>query len=197
MILYLGLDPSRYEADGPLLHYPVIATKRLPFLFPSDWPEATHLLFTSRSAVFHWEHFEGKEILAIGEATAQPLRDRGLNPLVASDATQEGMVALLNRFDLRGTYLVWPRSSKSRNVLTDYLQALAPLTKFLPIDLYETCYQRFMPIPPLESITEIVFTSPSTVEGFLRIYGSLPKDKKLTPIGPITKRAIDRLKCSL
>ncbi len=190
MILYLGLDPSRYQADRPLLHYPVITTKRLAFSLPLDWHEATHVLFTSRSAVSYWEHFEGKQILAVGNATAELLRERNIDSLVAKNETQEGMVALLSSLDLSGAYLIWPRSNIARNVLTDYLQTLAPVAKFLAIDLYETCYQKLIPVPSLETVTKIVFTSPSTVEGFLRIYGFLPKDKELTPIGPITAKKL-------
>jgi uroporphyrinogen-III synthase len=190
VILYLGLDPTRFVADKPIFHYPVIKIKRLLVAKPLDWPEVTHLLFTSRSSVFHWDFFEGKQILAIGEATAELLRLRGENPLVASEATQEGMVALLRTLDLQGAYLLWPRSTKARNVLANYLESLGSSVRFSPIDLYETHYQKLEPVPSLDEVEEIVFTSPSTVEGFLRIYGSLPKNKQLTAIGPITERAL-------
>jgi Uroporphyrinogen-III synthase len=190
VILYLGLDPTRFAADKPVLHYPVIKTKRLLVAKPLDWPEVTHLLFTSRSSVFHWDLFEGKQTIAIGEATAELLRLRGENPLVAPEATQEGMVAFLRTLDLQGAYLLWPRSTKARNVLTNYLESLVPSARFSIIDLYETHYQKLEPVPSLDEVEEIVFTSPSTVEGFLRIYGSLPKDKQLTAIGPITERAL-------
>ena len=187
MILYLGLDPSRWKAEKPLIHYPVIRTKRLGFTKPTDLLQATHLIFTSRSAVSYWEEFEGKEILAIGEATAEMLQQRGLKPLIAPDATQEGMAALLDTLDLKDAYLIWPRSNKARHFLTAYLKQKSP-RKFLPIDLYETIYQHLKPEPSLENVEEIVFTSPSTVEGFLRIYRELPQNIKLTPIGPITRK---------
>lgn len=190
MILYLGLDPSRWKADRPILHYPVITTKLRFAAKPLDWEHVTHLLFTSRPAVFYWKEFKGKQTVAIGEATAELLRMQGENPLVAPQATQEGMVDLLRTFDLRGAYVLWPRSSKARSVLTEYLKSLAPETKYLAIDLYETEFQKPEPVPSLEGIEEIVFTSPTTVEGFLRIYGSLPKNKKLTPIGPVTERVL-------
>jgi len=92
MILYLGIDPSRWKGGRPLVHYPVIKTELTREPDWTDWPLFTHLLFTSRSAVLHWNRFEGKKIIAIGEATAELLRERRCSPLVAPEATQEGVV---------------------------------------------------------------------------------------------------------
>ena len=190
MELYLGLDPSGWKAKRPLLHYPVIRIEPLNYVKPPDWPEVTHLLFTSKSAVAHWEDFEGKTILAIGEATGALLKRRGLSYLLAPFATQEGMIELLKTLDLQGAYLVWPRSTKARDVLSLYLQSLN--VRLQIEDLYETHYQKLEPVPSLDLVEEIIFTSPSTVEGFLQSFGSLPKDKKLTAIGPITAREIEK-----
>lgn len=188
MILYLGLDPSRWKRDKPLLHYPVIRTAKLPISKPSDWDDVTHLIFTSRSAVLHWQWFEGKQTLAVGKATADALEKKGCAPAIAKEETQEGMIELLKTFSPWGAYLLWPRSTQSRPLLGEYLLSLP--CRSLILDLYETKCQKLEPVPSLETIDEIVFTSPSTVAGFLQIYGSLPADKKLTPIGPITARAL-------
>lgn len=190
-VLYLGLDPSRWVTNLPIIHYPVICIKPRSEAFLCH-PESTHILFTSRSAVRYWNVFEGKVLLAVGEATAELLRQKGFSPLVAPQATQEGMIELLKSLDLRGSYLIWPRSARARDVLTTYLQSLNSSTRIAIIDLYETSYQKLEPVPCLDEIEEIVFTSPSTVEGFLRIYGSLPKDKQLTAIGPITSSYLVR-----
>lgn len=169
-----------------MIHYPVICIKPKSEALLCKYPESTHILFTSRSAVRYWNVFEGKTLLAVGEATAELLRQKGFAPFVAPEATQEGMIELLKSLDLRGAYLVWPRSARARDTLTTYLQTLKSSARIAIIDLYETSYQKLEPVPCLEEIEEIVFTSPSTVDGFLRIYGSLPKDKQLTAIGPVT-----------
>jgi uroporphyrinogen-III synthase len=45
-------------------------------------------------------------------------------------------------------------------------------------------------VPNLAAFDEIVFTSPSTIEAFLAIFGALPRDKILTPVGPVTEAAL-------
>lgn len=182
--LYLGIDPSRWMEK--VFHYPVIRTELIEQR--ECPPETTHLIFTSRSAVRYWNDFAGKQILAIGEATAALLREKGIEPLVAPEATQEGVMALLDVLDLSGANLLWPRSDRSRNDLALYLkQKNIP---FRAIDLYRTVFQKPEPVPSLDDFDEIVFTSPSTVDGFLQIYGKLPRNKKLTAIGPVTRSYI-------
>jgi uroporphyrinogen-III synthase len=195
MILYLGLDPSRWPHSGALLHYAVIRTALLDSAelrqALSLWPQFTHVIFTSRSTVRHWWEAQpsfDKIAIAIGEGTAEALRDRGVDPVVALEAVQEGVIALLDRMDLNGANLLLPQSKRARSQLRGYLEEKK--IPFFAFDLYDTFPQKPEPVPSLEPISEIVFTSPSTVEAFLQIYGTFPKDKKLTAIGPVTARAL-------
>jgi uroporphyrinogen-III synthase len=188
-ILYLGIDPSRYVHQGSLVHCPIIQTvPRACDEILSIWPNITHVLFTSPSAVRHWPlPLAGKKLLAIGAVTAQAIKEPSL---IAPIATQEGVIALLQTLDLG--YLLWPRSTKSRSTIADYLTAQK--IRFHLFDLYETETLRPDPLPNLDSFDEIVFTSPSTVHAFLELYGFFPTRKKLTPIGPITAKEIDRFR---
>lgn len=113
------------------------------------------------------------------------LRKKGLKPLIAPCATQEGVIELVSH--LQGHFFL-PHSKLARPNLVEYFQANK--IPFFALELYTTEFQCPEPIPNLEEFDEIVFTSPSTVEGFLRIYKTLPKSKKLTPIGPITQEAL-------
>jgi uroporphyrinogen-III synthase len=181
--LYLGLDPARYPS--PVFHYPVIRT--VPLHTPelkhalALWPQFTHVIFTSRTTVDLWrEDLTGKTVIAIGRATAEALS----NPLIAPQATQEGVIELLRSLDLSRAYIFLPHSRLARPALTNYLSQNQ--IRFFSLVLYDTQFQQPEPIPNLDDFDEIVFTSPSTVEGFLRIYKHLPQNKKLTPIGPIT-----------
>jgi len=195
--LYLGLDPKNFRCSGTLLHYPVIRTAPIE---SSDrrkalelWSEFTHVIFTSQTAVKYWENdLRGKIVIAIGEATADSLRKRGIEPLVAPQSTQEGVVQLLEVLlqagKLQDPFVFFPHSTLSREVFPQFLQRSK--IRFFGLALYETILQKIEPVPDLSEVGEIVFTSPSTVMGFLAIYGAIPLDKKLTSIGPITEKAV-------
>jgi uroporphyrinogen-III synthase len=155
---------------------------------------ATHFLFTSRSAVKHWFSLSSvksqvlAQVLAVGPGTAAALQERGIEAIAATQATQEGMVELLKTMDLENAFIFWPRSALARPVIEDFLKKIK--VPFYALDLYETKWQRPEPVPNLEDFDEIVFTSPTTVDAFLKIFGAIPKDKKLTPIGPVTEAAL-------
>lgn len=198
--LYLGTDPTHYMAEGEIVHYPVIkivprsveeALKKLPLF--------THVILTSKQAVsilfqsITASDLEGKEVWSIGPVTTERLEKYGVkNVITAKVATQEGMVALLSERKIsKDAYFFLPRSSLSRPVLANFLQSKG--WRYQLLDLYETQLQRLDPVPDLAQFDRIVFTSPSTVRGFLAIYGTLPKETELVSIGPITKRAVQAI----
>ena len=190
--LYLGLDPENF-CRPHLTHYPVIRTVRLesPELKEALalWSSFTHVIFTSKTAVRFWrEPLIGKTAICIGNATAKELPHPSL---VAPESTQEGVIRLLETLRLGSAFIFLPRSRLSRPALTEYLRLKS--IRFFPLDLYDTIFQKIEPIPDLNNFDEIVFTSPSTVRAFLQIYGKLPPNKKLTPIGPVTGQALNSL----
>ena len=134
--------------------------------------------------------FNRKCIIAIGGITADFLSKRGSPPkLIAKEETKEGIISLLENLKLDGAYFFLPRSSRSRPALTEYL-----IKRQLPhraCAIYDTLFQKLLPVPDLSTIDEIFFTSPSTVEAFLKIYGHIPNGKKIISIGPITQKTID------
>ncbi|HEX4840492.1 MAG TPA: uroporphyrinogen-III synthase [Rhabdochlamydiaceae bacterium] len=200
MRLYLGTDPENCDLKD-LIHYPIIKT--VPLEIPShireDFADYTHILFTSKNAVqilltqFHSEKFKNKRLIAIGKSTAAKLAQEGVaSHLVSQNESQEGVIELLKHQDLHDAYVFYPRSSLARKKLEHYLSSRA--VRHQICDLYETVFQKPEPFPDFASIDEIIFTSPSTVKGFVAAFGTIPHDKKLTCIGPITE---DELKKSL
>ncbi|MBS0621134.1 MAG: uroporphyrinogen-III synthase [Verrucomicrobia bacterium] len=200
-ILYLGTDPTHFESEDEVIHYPVIQIVPRPLSDPEvkrvfdDLLEYTHLLFTSKNCVRIFcahvaamgmapEQIQAR-VIAIGKVTALHLQDRGFAVhRVAQEETQEGLLHLLSSEDLENAYLFLPRSSLSRPILVNAFQERE--IRYQACDLYDTLTQRVESKPCLEEIDEIVFTSPSTVRAFLEIFGPLPKDKVLRAIGPIT-----------
>lgn len=203
-ILYLGIDPKHFLEPCHLIHYPVIAPQVRPIEDPqvqkafATLESITHILFTSQQAVhFFFSHLTtmrkriGKQIfVAIGKATASALEERGYRAeWISLVETQEGMVELLETKSLEGAYFLLPRSSRSRSILIDFFEKKRVC--YMAFDLYDTLIKQSGPLPDLTEVDEIVFTSPSTVEGFLKIFGIFPQNKKLRAIGPITQAALD------
>lgn len=189
-ILYLGTDPP-----PGVFHYPVIRTELLKssnlYKALEIQDQFTHLIFTSKNGVRHWVEAGGffrGTCVAIGESTADSLRKQGVNPLVAKDAVQEGVIALLDAMCLDNAFIMYPRSNLARINLKAYLEK-RKIRKFV-FDLYETVYQKIEPIPDVESFDEIVFTSPSTIRGFLHVFGEFPSKPSLKVIGPVTAKAL-------
>ena len=203
-ILYLGTSPSHFPRQEGLLHYPVIQ------LIPASLDEPkvrfcldrlekfTHCLLTSKNAVqvllslceqasLDFTSCLQNKCISIGPSTTSALHDNGVFPLFeALDSTQEGMIALCKEQISSSCYVFYPRSSLARPFLGEYLSSAFIQHEIL--DLYKTVYQVPTPIPSLEKIEEIVFTSPSTVDGFFKIFQKIPEGKKITFQGPITKQ---------
>ena len=199
MKLYLGTDPENCELKD-LVHYPIIKT--IPLEIPShmweDFAEYTHILITSKNgaAIFlsqlkDKEKLKNKKIIAIGKSTAAKLTGEGFAPhLIAEDESQEGVIELLKRQDLHDAYVFYPRSSLARKKLESYM--IARGIRHQICDLYETVFQKPDPSPDFAKIDEIIFTSPSTVKGFIAAFGAIPSNKKLTCIGPITEEELNK-----
>jgi uroporphyrinogen-III synthase len=209
-ILYLGTDPIQFESQGHrtghLIHYPVIKIVPRTLEHPElkraydHLNDYTHLIFTSKNAVrVFFGHLaelkrpvgdlKAKTAIAIGEVTAAHLLIQGLQPqFIAQKETQEGIVQLLNKLNLDNAYFFMPRSSLARPILANFFKERQ--IRYQACDLYDTVAQILEPKPDLDQVEEIIFTSPSTVNAFLEIFGSLPRGKKLIAIGPITEQAL-------
>lgn len=187
--LYLGTEPC----EGTI-HYPVIKIVPLE-VSPQQWeafPTFTHILFTSKNSVklLSYLDLQRKQMLAIGQKTASALIQAGYTPsAVAKIETQEGMIDLLKMQDMKEANVLYPRSAIARKCLEQFLAQQGIRHQIW--DLYTTVFQKPLPLPDLNLVDEIIFTSPSTVRGFIEAFGPLPLDKKLTCIGPITQAELE------
>ncbi len=200
-VLYLGTDPENFLDKESLIHYPVIKT--IPLEIPCHiwecFTDYTHVLFTSKNAVAIFlaalkdsEGLKKKQLIAIGKSTASKLAQAGYTPhFIAQEESQEGIIELLKTQDLHDAYIFYPRSSLARKKLEHYMRRRG--IRHQICDLYETVFQKPEPVPDLDQIEEIIFTSPSTVKGFIAAFGSIPTNKKLTCIGAITEEELKNL----
>ena len=185
----LGID-----APTGVFHYPVIRVERIdsPHLQEalSLQEQFTHLIVTSKNGVRLWPgHFQGKKVIAIGEATAKEVMLRGALPLVSKEERQEGIAKLMDDMPFEGAFILYLRSKRARPFLEQYLKK-SEIRAYI-FDLYDTIFQRPEPVPDLYDFDEIVFTSPSTVEAFGKIFAAIPKHISIASIGPITQKAVE------
>lgn len=212
-ILYLGLEVPSHLAGADLVHYPVIRITPLPRESPEiqkafyEFASFTHLLFTSKTAVkifFEYAASFGisasqicaKVIVAVGNKTAAKIQQYGAEAtLIAEQETAEGIAALLDRQDLGAAYLFWPHSALARPVLDEWLRHHQ--IKHLSCIFYRTAAHTPYAPPDLADFSNIIFTSPSTVDAFLCTYKAFPEGKTLTCIGPVTQKYLDEISSRL
>ncbi len=198
-ILYLGLNPSRFHHSGNLVHLPLIEIQPRPFeeLAPAflEYANWSHVLLTSQNSVKIFFETAKRlaittlaQFLAVGQATAEKIRTYGnFSVTTAQNECGEGIIEILPG---NITHLFYPHSEKSRPFLADvFFERGIPYTETI---LYDTFPKRPSSLPSLDKFDEIVFTSPSVVEAFVSFFGSAPRGKKLTAIGPVTQKMMDK-----
>ncbi len=173
------------------------------------------LLFTSVNGVrFFFERLEAGEkdarylqdvrIGAIGPATADALRRRGIRPdLVPPEYRAESIVEALECEPLEGVRILLPRAEKARKILPEELRRRGGVVDVVP------AYRTVMPDRDttrvramLESgeIDLITFTSSSTVTNFSEMFAedaasmrNWMKRTAVACIGPITSKTAEEL----
>ncbi|WP_243544404.1 uroporphyrinogen-III C-methyltransferase [Pseudodesulfovibrio tunisiensis] len=167
------------------------------------------LVFTSVNGVkFFWEQLAeigldsrilgGLQVAAIGPATADALRDRGINPdFIPEKYVAEHVVEGLLKLGIQGQSVLIPRALKAREVLPDALREAGCDVHVLPV--YETRLAKSDVDEVREAMNKgeigyVTFTSSSTVHNFFKL---LPAEElkqhpevKIASIGPITTKTV-------
>jgi len=148
-----------------------------------------YLLFTSRFAVKYWAEsgggFDVKKIVSIGATTTATLREMGVAVTIHQPQKDDsyGVIDWFSKQN-KGRVLI-PRSNLALPIIPDGLRALG-------FDVTTvTAYINRMPANPqkvdLDDIDKIIFTSPSTIDNFVKLYGGIPKGKEIAARGAVTK----------
>ncbi len=175
-----GADPIVAPAIEIEFTDPVELDEALARIGEFDW-----IVFTSRNgveAVFRrTSDITGPKIAVIGPATAEELTAHGLEPtLVPSSYVAESILEEIG--NVQGASILLPRADIAREALPEGLRAAG--AEVLQIAAYRTC-TRADPLPDLESVDAVTFTSSSTVRGFLE-RGNIPPGAAVVCIGPVT-----------
>lgn len=151
-----------------------------------------YLLFTSRFAVKYWARsnggFDVAKIISIGPETTNALADVGVKNVIQTD--RDDSYGVLEWFggQNRGRVLI-PRSNIALSIIPDGLTAAG-----FDVETVVT-YKNQMPSSPvkvnLDEIDCIIFTSPSTVDNFVKIYGRIPDGKIIKTRGVVTQKRFE------
>lgn len=137
------------------------------------------------------------KVVAIGTATAEALRERGVRPRLVPERHQaEGVIESLSEENWPGRRVLIPRAEKGREVVPEALRQLG--AKVEVVAVYRTVRPQTDPAPLREAlarnaIAAITFTSSSTVTNFTRFFAAGEAARVLSQagvvvacIGPIT-----------
>lgn len=155
-----------------------------------------YLLFTSRYTVQYTFKIvrelkidiSSATIVSIGKTTTEALLQEGVSDL--QQVAQDDSYGVIDWFAKQPKgIVVYPRSAIAFPIIFDGLQTLGFTVHAVPV------YTTICPSNPrkvnLDTIQKIVFTSPSTIDNFIKVYGELPKDKEFITRGSITKSYLE------
>ncbi len=205
-VLYLGVDPKYFHTEKPLIHLPLIEVVARPKdsievkeVF-SEIALYTHMIFASRNGVkifFEYLRQAGhsvselkhKYIIAIGQMSAHALKEEGATPTyIAADETQGGVIRVLSSLDLTEAYILLPKSSSARPILSHFL--VEHEIRHRVCIFYDVYPLKPFTTPNLDEIDEIVFTDPACVEAFFNLYPEISSDIRLHPLGESSREAL-------
>jgi uroporphyrinogen III methyltransferase/synthase len=204
-ILFTGTNPDRYRDHGELLNNAMIELKSVvKKITVRDTGKYDAIVFTSKHGVkYFFEAFNragndsrdlyGKKIYSVGSVTSAELAKYGIRPdIQAVFETAEGLVTEFRKRRIKGKKVMLPCSVLSYDTLRKGLASLG--NKAVPFVVYKNILPRKAAKLDLTGIDSVIFTSPSCVNNFKKVYGGIPADKEIITTGKITKEAADNAK---
>lgn len=126
------------------------------------------------------------QVISIGPKTNNELKKRGIMAICADEYTQEGIYEKIKNIIKTGDKILIPRAKGARKFLVDELEMLGAIVD--EVYVYESIYEEKYELVDCDIY---VFTSTSTVNGFIELYGvNHLNGKKVIAIGPITAQTL-------
>lgn len=204
--LFLGSDPEGFLKHGPLIHYPLLHLVSLPLderaaKLSELLPTVSGLIFPSRFAVRSFmeavlrdgdaRSLTGKQILAVGPATADELLHYGIRADGAADdlGGVQSLGKKLANFTGRFLYPCSDRSPQNQRIASLAAHGI----ELVPVNFYRNEPLPTRPLPRVP-FTRVLFTSSSTVERYFRDHpAELRAPRTWLAVGPSTLRALEAL----
>lgn len=167
--------------NASYIHTPLIAIEPISYAVPTQ--DFDYLLFTSRYAVKYWRGGFQHHIVSIGSTTTQALKEAGAVDIEQVEIADSYGVIDYFSSQPRGRVLI-PRSNLAFDIIPDGLQKLG--FEVITLTIYNNVYPHHVRRVNLTNIQRVVFTSPSTIDNFIKTYGSLPSHIDYVTRGRIT-----------
>ena len=137
--------------------------------------------------------------ISIGDTTTEALHNAGIKDVIQVE--EDNRFGIIKWFEkekekydeanARYEDIIYPHSSLSPEDIPLALQELGFSVKSF------VAYKNVMPEHPrlvnLNHFKRIVFTSPSTIDNFIELYGKLPEDSEFITRGPITQKHLEEV----
>jgi uroporphyrinogen III methyltransferase / synthase len=130
-------------------------------------------------------------IIPIGQATAALLETKGIKAdFIPQNYTSEGIVEILKKLRIKGKRFLLPRAEGGRDLLVDFITGQDGICDVIPI--YKTTIPKKKALD-IEKPDVITFTSSSTVNNFITLYGEkMLRGRLIASIGPVTSETLRR-----
>lgn len=201
-ILVLGNHPQRYKHLGTIVHRRIIdcmtvddyaaADEAIAHLDETDW-----VIFTSANGIryFMMRVFDAGldsralanvRIGVIGKATGERLCQFGLRAdLCAAHESSEGLLREFERVDVKGTKVLLPQAKVASAVLSEGLAGMGAEVETVAV--YKTVDMEPGDVD-FDYIDKVLFTSGSTVRGFVKYFGKMPANVEAICLGEPTQK---------
>jgi uroporphyrinogen III methyltransferase/synthase len=205
-ILVLGTHPEKYRHLGTIVHRPMVECVALEDhsnldgiltrLETFDW-----LIFTSANgAKFFFEQLRlsgldaralsSMKVAAIGGTTARRLTAFGiLADLVPDRESSAGLLEEFGALDMKNKKVLLPQAKAASRELPEGLAALGAAVEDVPV--YMTVEVEPANVD-FEYIDEVLFTSGSTAQAFVKKFGQVPPHIKAYCLGKPTQASAKR-----
>ena len=199
-VLVLGNHPEKYKRLGNIVHrriidcVPIDDYSKADAVFKDiaafDW-----IVFTSVNGakyLFERLYAIGKDaralanakIAAIGETTAQRLKEFGISPdMTAQNESSAGLLEEFSKLDMKNKKVLLPQSEIASEELPNGLLNMEAVIEKVPV--YKTIEIEPGPID-FDYVDQILFTSGSTVRAFVKHFGEVPENIKSYCLGQPT-----------
>lgn len=205
--LVTGLSANQYQDLGNIIHQPLIEIEHVEipcefFKMLLSIYKYDYIVFTNRNAVHHFMNWlyttnskyktlSLNKIISIGQFTTTELEKHGIRSLMPEQDSPNGIIKMFQNEKITNSNILIPRSDIALNVLPEGLRNLGNSVDIITV--YHTRPVRKIEKIDLNKVNNIVFTSPSGVMNFLKLYGTVPSHVKVITRGEQTQNVYDNL----